>query len=230
MNTRKHVLISFTILTAGAIALAHSGDAHSEAAYSTTNDVYAGTGWKIFTQNQVYSINPNVRYVITWDSATARDKMTKTIEPAIKQLRALGIDVYNTTQVETVASTACAPGGHIVIGMKYRPAGKVATSTGAPCFNASTHALWSGKVWMDSEYKQLGGTYSLSDKIWKSAVPHEVGHAFGLDHPAGTTKNSAGDTPVMTSPNGGFASSSKFGQYTSYDLNGFKALLANYDG
>lgn len=229
MNRNTYVLGAFSVLVAGAFIVAAADDAHSESAYTTANDVYSGTGWKIFTSNGVYSLNPGGRYVITWDTAAARDKMSKTLEPALAQLRTTGLDIFITTFVEKVGATSCAPSGHIVIGMKYRPAGKANTSLGAPCYNTATHSMSSGKVWMDSEYKQLGGSVNLSDKIWKGAVPHEVGHALGLDHPA-ATKNSTGDTPVMTSPNGGFKSTTKYSLYTSWDLAGFRQLMENYDG
>jgi hypothetical protein len=228
MNRNTYVLGAFSLLVAGAVVFSAADNAHSESAYSTADDIYSGTGWKIFTSNGVLSLNPHTRYVITWDSAAARDKMSKTLEPSLAQLRGIGIDIFNTTLVEKVGATSCAPTGHVVVGMKYRPAGKASTSLGSPCYSTATHAQSSGKVWIDSEYKQLGGTVSLSDRIWKSAVPHEVGHALGLDHPA-ATKNSAGDSPVMSSPNGGFKASASYSKYTAWDLAGFRQLLENYD-
>lgn len=220
-------------LAATAISITAVSNASSTSTYTTADDVYKGNGWKIFTSEKVLSLDPSQTYVVTYASTTARTKLQPLLEKSIAQLQALGIKIYNTTEIETIATTSCAPKNHIVMGTKYRPAGstKGGVSIGDPCYNTTNMSMWSGKVWMDSEYKQLGGTWSLSDRAWKNGVVHEFGHALGLDHaPAVSPKPTNGDTPIMTAPNGGFASSSKYGTFTSWDLAGLKQLKENFEG
>lgn len=217
-------------LAATAISITAIGSANGEASYTAADDIYKGTGWAAQTKYGVYSIDPNETYVITYGSTTARTKLQPMMEKTVAQLRSLGFNIFNTTSVEPV-STGCQTRNHIILTLKYRPAGTAGYSKAAPCYTVSDHSLFSGKVWINSEYKQLGGTWSLSDKLWKNVFPHEFGHAFGLDHsPTPIPKNSAGDTPTMTSPNGGPNVSSKYGTFTSWDLAGLKQLKENYDG
>lgn len=220
MKTRTAIIASGIAVAVTATVLAYADDADA------TTTTLSGTGWRAFTENHVESINPNLTYLITYNDTGARTKMGATGERIAAQLRGLGLKVYNTTTVEKIP-TGCPAQGHIIIGMKYRPAGLIATSTGKPCYNTANNSLWSGVVWMDSEYKQLGGKYVLSTKIWKDAVHHEVGHAFGLGHPA-KIKDSKGNTPVMTSPNGGLNNTSTTGSYTAWDLAGFRQMMENY--
>lgn len=218
-------------LAAGAITITAISSANGEASYTTADDIYKGTGWAAQTKYGVYSIDPSQTYVITYASTTARTKLSPMLEKTVTQLRSLGFNVFNTTTVEPLSETACQPRNHITITLKYRPMGTAGTSQGRPCSSTSDHSLYSGKVWIDSEYKQLGGSWSLSDKLWKNVFPHEFGHAFGLDHaPTPAQKNAAGDTPTMTSPNGGPNTSSKYGTFTSWDLAGLKQLKENHDG
>jgi len=229
---KKITIAAALLAVATTVVIANADDARSTESYSTVDDVYSGTGWKIFTSEKVLSIDPSQTYVVTYASTSARSKLQPMLEKSITQLQALGIKIYNTTQIETIATTSCAPKNHIVMGTKYRPAGstKGGVSIGDPCYNTTNMSMWSGKVWMDSEYKQLGGTWSLSDKAWKNGVVHEFGHALGLDHaPAVSPKPTNGDTPIMTAPNGGFNTTSKYGQLTSWDIAGFKQLKENFD-
>jgi hypothetical protein len=215
-------------LTAAAISVTAITSATGESQYTTVGDVYKGTGWQINTGEGIFSLDPSQTYLVTYASTTARTKMQSTLEKSVQQLQSLGLKIFNTTEVETVASTACPSRYHIVVGSKYRPAGKVGISLAQTCHLSTNHALASGKVWMDSEYTQLGGTYKLTDRQWKNGIIHEFGHALGLAH-APAAKNTAGDTPAMTAPNGGFVSSSKYGTYTSWDVAGFQNLMENFD-
>lgn len=218
-------------LTAAVITVGVVTSASGESAYTTADDIYKGTGWAAQTKYGVYSIDPNETYVITYGSTTARTKLQPMMEKVVTQLQGLGLKVYNTTTVEAVSATACQPRNHITITLKYRPMGTAGNSQARPCSSTSDHSLFSGKVWIDSEYKQLGGAWNLSDKLWKNVFPHEFGHAFGLDHaPAPAQKNAAGDTPTMTSPNGGPNVSSKYGTLTAWDTAGIKQLMENHDG
>lgn len=229
MDKKKVAVLAAIGVVIGAAALGKATEADGYTPYNATGDVYSGTGWKAFDAAHIYSIDTNLTYVITYDSASTRDKMASSLDTAVGQLQALGVKVYNTRSIETVAKGACAPEGHINVSKSYRPTGKAYTSTTTVCYNTISRSTRSGHIQMDSEYKQLGGTYALSDKIWKGAGPHELGHALGLGHPA-ATKNSAGDTPVMTSPNGGYKSSASYSKYTSWDLAGFRQMVANFDG
>lgn len=230
MNRNTYVLGAFSVLVASAIAVTAVDEAHADVAYTTANDVYTGTGWKIFTAANVFSINRNQTMVITYDSTAARTKLSPMVGKMVAQLRGQRLRIFNSTLVETTGA-GCPAKGHFTLGIKYRPSGadKGGSSRGLPCYNTVDHSLFSGRVWFDSEYKQLGGTWSLSDKLWKNCIPHEFGHAIGLDHPSGAAHDAAGDTPTMTAPNGGWADSSKWGTYTPYDLAGIKALIGNYD-
>lgn len=233
MNTQKAIrntAIGSILAVVAVSAIAITNDADGSTGADTTNDIYKGTGWQINSGAGVYSIDRNQTYVVTYDSTTARTKLQPTLEKATAQLRGIGIKIFNTTAIETVATTSCPPRNHIVMGVKYRPAGstKKGISLGQTCFNSANHSLASGKVWMDSEYTQLGGTYKLTDRQWKNGVVHEFGHALGLAH-APTAKNSAGDTPVLTAPNGGYVTSSKYGTFTNWDVAGIKQMIANFD-
>lgn len=234
MNSQKIIRYAaiggvLTVATVSIMVPTYSADGVEQ--YTTADDIYKGTGWQINSGSGVYSIDRNQTYLITYASATARTKLQPTLEKVTVQLRGIGIRIFNTTAVETVATTSCPPKNHIVMGVKYRPAGstKVGISLGQTCYNSINHSLASGKVWMDSEYTQLGGTYKLTDRQWKNGVIHEFGHAIGLAH-APAAKNSAGDTPALTSPNGGFVSPSKYGTYTSWDIAGIRQMMENFDG
>lgn len=229
----KNTAVSAAILVAATtvMIIVDVDDARSEAAYSAADDVYKGAGWQINNTSGVYSIDSEQVLLVTYASTTARTKLQPTLEKVTAQLRGLGVRVFNTTAVEAVPTTSCPPRNHIVMGVKYRPAGstKVGISLGQTCFNSTNHSLASGKVWMDSEYTQLGGSYKLTDRQWKNGVVHEFGHALGLAH-APAAKNTAGDTPAMTAPNGGFNTASKYGTFTSWDISGIKQLKENFDG
>lgn len=232
MNTQKIMRYAAigSILTVAAVSIVVSAnDADGVEQYSTVDDVYKGAGWAAFTDYGVYSIDVNQTYVITYGSTTARTKLQPMVEKIATQLRGLGFKVFNTTAVETIPATGCLPKNHIAIGIKYRPTGKSGASQGLPCYNTNDHSLFSGRVWVNSEYKQLGGTWVISDKLWKNLFPHEFGHAFGLAHAPAGVKNAAGDTPAMTAPNGGFNTASKYGTFTSWDLAGLAQLKENYD-
>lgn len=150
--------------------------------------------------------------------------------------------------------TACSsvPRHTITVGLKYRPfmpGNKPGYSQAHPCSASSNKSAWGGWVWVDSEYWKPGD-WSIHPTLISNLVSHEVGHAIGLDHPnvdgsdADHTAdpyecvtNSYKDTPVMCSPNGGHARgrggtdarADKYaGKYTKWDINGLKALKANF--
>lgn len=140
----------------------------------------------------------------------------------------------------------------ITVGLKYRPfmpGNKPGYSQAFPCSASSNKSAWGGWVWVDSEYWKPGD-WAIHPTLISNLVSHEVGHSIGLDHPnvdgpdANHTAdpyecvtNGYKDRPLMCSPNGGHARgrggsdarADKYaGQYTKWDINGLKALKANF--
>jgi hypothetical protein len=200
-----------------------------ETAEASEGDVYVGNGWKVNTDDGIESIDPSRTYLVTWDSSQARDSLSQLFESSVSQLRSYGIDAHLTSTVETVPETvSCPPKNHIVVGLKHRPTDVPGMSQGLACYAMSDRSVFSSKIWINSEYKQLGGSWYMSDKVWKNTTAHELGHAFGLDHPnTPVPTNSYGDTPVMTQPNGGYDGGGK-GKFTGWDKAGLLQLVANH--
>ncbi|MFJ8677263.1 hypothetical protein [Streptomyces sp. NPDC093589] len=198
--------------------------------------VFSGTGWRAATISAVYAIDPNQQFTITFPSQALKDRYTPYLTAALAQLNTAGVKVA-IGGIEAINYAVVPPQGHIQFNEVYRPMGTPGYSQGLPCWNTATNRVWGGFVLIDSEY--WDGSWTISETKKKNVIPHELCHALGLDHCNSdmnndgviatfeTVKDSAGVSPLMTSPNGGYQDS-RAGTLTPYDLNGIKALVANH--
>lgn len=200
---------------------------------------YSGTGWRAWTSNGIYSINPEP-YVIVFATTTARSKMTPYLTGPAAQITAVtGVKVTVSTTIDTTASTSCPARHRIVIHYSYRPIGTAGMSQARACHSKADGSAWGGHVLMNSEHWLAGSKYN--DLYRKNFVSHELGHIFGLAHPNydrdrdgrvenyECVKNSAGWTPVMCSPNGGIRTTTSAGKYTTeFDVPGLKQMARNW--
>ncbi|BCK74057.1 hypothetical protein Srufu_080100 (plasmid) [Streptomyces libani subsp. rufus] len=202
---------------------------------TSNGPVYCGTGWRITSQFRTYCLSPSQQYTITFPTQEQHDRYIPFLTAAVDQLTGIGLNIA-FGGVETFDYSVTPPRGHIQYGDVYRPLGTAGTSQGLPCYNRTDNSVWGGYARIDSEY--WDGTWYLEDTTRKNLLIHELGHTLGLDHPNsdmnsdGTidrfevVKDPTGVSPTMTSPNGGYKDS-RAGTYTTYDMNGFKRLLAN---
>ncbi|MFF9787145.1 hypothetical protein [Streptomyces nigrescens] len=198
--------------------------------------VMVGTGWRIATMCSVYCLSPSQQYTIHFPSQQLKDRYAPYLATALSQLTTAGVKMALGDTFETPDYTTVPPRGHIQWAEAYRPIGTPGYSQGLPCYNTSNNSVWGGYVRIDSEY--WDGTWSITTVKLKNTLVHEMLHTLGLDHCNSdmnndgvvasyeTVKDTAGVTPIMTSPNGGYQDS-RAGQLTPYDLNGIKQLLAN---
>ncbi|MGW7636137.1 hypothetical protein [Streptomyces decoyicus] len=197
--------------------------------------VMVGTGWRITTQCNVYCLSPSQQYTVTFSTQALKDRYVPYLTAAVAQLVAAGVHIV-IGGIETPDYNTVPPLGHIQYGEAYRPIGTPGYSQGLPCWNTGDNSVWGGYVLIDSEY--WDGTWTLTEVKRKNILVHELVHALGLDHPNSdmnndgvvasyeVVKDTAGVTPLMTSPNGGYQDS-RAGTLTPYDLAGIKQLLAN---
>lgn len=222
------------LVLAGALTYAERADA------AESGRITEGTGWKAETSDGITALDPSRTYVITFTDEASRKKLAAGFETAVKQLQELNLKIFITTTVETVPEGKCPPKDHFVVGRKYRPLGKGGFSQAQPCYSLDNHSAFSARIWIDSEYKQLGGAWSIADTIYRNTYTHELGHALGLDHANQdvngdgkvadyeAVETSYGNTPVMTSPNGGYTSKANNAKFGYRDLQGLTQLVNNF--
>ncbi|MEU7435659.1 hypothetical protein AB0B07_33200 [Streptomyces sioyaensis] len=201
----------------------------------TNGPVMVGTGWRITSQFRTYCLSPSRPYVITFPTQALKDRYVPYLTTAVSQLVTAGVNL-TIGGIETPDYSTVPPQGHIQYGEAYRPVGTAGYSQGLPCYDTADNSVWGGYVLIDTEY--WDGTWSITTVKLKNTLVHELLHTLGLDHCNSdmnndgvvasyeTVKDTAGVTPIMTSPNGGYQDS-RAGQLTPYDLNGIRQLLAN---
>ncbi|MEU8682895.1 hypothetical protein [Streptomyces sp. NPDC048611] len=197
--------------------------------------VFTGTGWRITSQFRTYCLSPSQQYTITFPTQALKDRYTPYLTAAVAQLVTAGVNIV-IGGVETPDYATVPPRGHIQYGEAYRPVGTAGYSQGLPCYNTADNSVWGGYVLIDTEY--WDGTWTITTVKLKNTLVHELLHTLGLDHCNSdmnndgmvgsyeTVKDTAGVTPLMTSPNGGYQDS-RAGSLTPYDLNGIKQLITN---
>jgi hypothetical protein len=88
-------------------------------------------------------------------------------------------------------------------------------------------------IWVTPEYWSTSHWFSTNPTVntvrINAVVPHEIGHAIGLDHPASFTVPTGRAVPLMVPTVGGYQSieNSSKNPYTAYDITGINALVAN---
>lgn len=226
-------MLKRTLTAAAAIAAALALTVtQARAAEITTS----GTGWKINTGEKVKALAPSRTNTIVFSSTAIKNWYAPYLSRSLTQLRAEGVKVA-VGGVMAMSTAACPPRGTIYFTEAYRPlAGRPGYSRAGSCVD-SQGVHYSGIVWMDSEYRS--GTWKLGAALSHNLPPHELLHAFGLDHPNydkdrdGTVEayecvaTSYGNKPLMCSPNGGYQTTANRGKLVGYDINGVRALLRN---
>ena len=205
---------------------------------------YHGTGWKALTSHGIYSINPNP-YTIVFADSTARSRLTPYLTgPAAQITATTGVQVTVSTTLDATPVGTCPAWRRIVVHYSYRPTGTPGMSTADPCVSTADQSAWGGHLRINSEY-WAAGWYSTDpaqqEIMRKNVITHELGHIFGLAHPNTDrdgdgkveayecVKNSAGWTPTLCSPNGGYRTTSSAGRFvTEFDVAGLKQLARNW--
>ncbi|MFK8851189.1 hypothetical protein [Streptomyces sp. Ac-502] len=206
------------------------------AALTSITPQYAGTGWRIADRLGVRSIHPTQPYVVTFPSEELRARYTPYLSAAVAQLQQLGVHI-TLGGIETPDLTRCPPRGHIQYTEAYQPLGKPGYSQGLPCYDTVDHSAWGGWVRIDSEY--WDGSWYITEQGRFHVFVHEMLHALGLDHPNTDlngdgavaayecVQDSAGVTPLMCSPNGGYRDDVRAGLLTPFDAAGIRQALKN---
>ncbi|MFH9426433.1 hypothetical protein [Streptomyces sp. NPDC017529] len=210
--------------------------AAARAAALATVPQYAGPGWRIAKRLGVRSISPTQQYVVTFPSEELQARYTPYLTRAVTQLQQLGVRI-TLGGLETPDYAKCPPRGHIQYTEAYQPLGRAGYSQGLPCYNTIDHSAWGGWVRITSEY--WDGSWYITEQGRFHVFVHEMLHALGLDHPNvdlngdGTVadyecvKDSAGLTPLMCSPNGGYRDDTRAGLLTPFDVAGIRNALRN---
>lgn len=235
----------FRILAAATVAVAALAVLAAPAQSATTEPVYSGTGWKALTSHGIYSIAPDP-YTIVFANVEARAVLKPYFTNTATKITAItGVPVVVTDIIDTTPVGSCPSRHRIIAHYEHQPLGQPGYSQARPCYSIADGSAWGGHVRMDSEYWTVpdwfGPDPALNEALRKSAVSHETGHIFGLDHPNydrdkdGTIEayecvtNSKGWRPLMCSPNGGDRSSSGTGAYvTEFDAKGLTQMADNY--
>ncbi|MFI6032966.1 hypothetical protein ACIBBD_02050 [Streptomyces sp. NPDC051315] len=207
--------------------------------------VYSGRGWKIWTSQGIYSLNPDP-YEIVFADTTARSKIKPYLaKPAAQVTSITGVQIKVTDTIDVTPADACPPRHRIVVHYSYQPIGVKGMSQARACYEIANGSAWGGHMLMDSEYWSSCCWFSTdpvrNDAYRANAVSHELGHVLGLDHPNydkdgdGTVESyecvttATGTRPLLCSPNGGYYNATDAGKFTPpFDEPGLKQLIANW--
>ena len=104
------------VLTAAALIVAMAAPAES-----ATSPVYSGRGWQIWTEQGIYSLNPDP-YEIVWADATARSKLKPYLgKPAAQVTAVTGVQITVTDTIDLTPADLCPSRHRIVVHYGYRP-------------------------------------------------------------------------------------------------------------
>lgn len=238
--------IRLLALATGVALVAGAGFA-PEARAASTAPVYSGAGWRIWTENQIHSLD-SAPYTFTFASTAARTKLTPYIKAAASQLATItGVTFIVSTTVEAPPTAGCPAWHHLIVGLKYRPSGIRGESITATCTTTnpgqpSNYAAWGGTAMIDTEWfysHWFTADATLNSVRIKNGITHETGHLVGLDHPNKDLNKDGkvtltecqrtvhGYLPVMCGSAGGYTFKSGGGKFTSRDIPGLQQLVKN---
>lgn len=153
---------------------------------------------------------------------TTRHYMTL-MEPELEARSGVDVKVTSTLKRTTDGCPGMTSTGYHIIVVQYDPAEDRSHTFSCSVGGArqSARVVFSGITWVN-------GRRSGSSKIYRrNLVGHEMGHAFGLAHPAIPCDQSGTDPLMCGEKWGGYGTLDKAHKFTPYDIAGFKALVAN---
>jgi hypothetical protein len=216
----------------------------------TTGPVLSGTGWKTETVDfgggnvcPIDSLVHNQTYTITFTDAASRTQLDPYALNAARQLNTLpsitgaGIHFAVTTVLSPLAEPAGAqyPSAsalpfHISLSLRKSPQSGMSWTT--PGVLDCQYA-YGADIWITPEYWTTDHWFSTNATVntvrTLAVVPHEIGHAMGLDHPAAFTVPAGRAVPLMVPEVGGYQSitNGTKNPYTGYDQAGISNLVSN---
>ncbi|WP_329215255.1 M12 family metallo-peptidase [Streptomyces sp. NBC_01485] len=214
-------------------------------AESATGPVYAGRGWKVWTDNGIYSLNPDP-YTIVFADTAARTKLKPyLLKPAAQASTVTGVQITVTDLIDTTPAGTCPARHQIIVSYSYRPTGEAGMSQARACHQIDDGSAWGGHMLIDSEYWTSPNWFSTdavkNDAYRWNVITHELGHSLGLAHATedlngdGTVKRgecvatATGTKPIMCDPQGGYLNPTDAGRFTPpFDEPGLRQLAANW--
>lgn len=251
MHAARARLPLLAALLAAALLLLTAGPARAGAPARATAPTLSGTGWQIWADAQIHSLDTQDPYLVTFADTTSRTRLTPyatAVAAQLHEVTGLTFTVTSTTEAPPAVGS-CPTEHHLILGVTYRPTGAKGISRTFPCYTnrpgqPDDHAVWGGWTWIDSEYwtaDWFSTNSTLNTARIKNAVTHELGHLVGLAHPNtdvdkdGTVedyecvKTTKGYLPVMCAPGlGGYTTAGGGGLFTSRDTPGLTQLVNNY--
>lgn len=246
MHAARARLAAIPVILAALLLMLSSGQARA------ATPVYSGTGWRIWTDAGIHSLDTQGPYYFTFADTASRTRLTPYATAVATQLtQVTGLTFVVTTTIESPPAVGSCPAEHhLILGVKYRPVGSMGMSHTWECYTdrpgqPDDRSVWGGWTWIDSEYWSSSSWFSSNSTVntaqVKNAVTHEIGHLVGLAHPNTDlngngivedyecVKTVSGYLPVMCAPGlGGYTTATSGGRFTSRDTPGLQQLVANY--
>jgi hypothetical protein len=217
---------------------------------AVTPKVLSGTGWKTETVDfgggsvcPIDSLKHGATYTITFTDAASRTRLDPYALNAARQLNTLpsvvaaGVHFAVTTILAPLAEPAGAqyPAAspapyHISLSLRQSPQSGMSWTT--PGVEACQYA-YGADIWITPEYWSSTHWFSTNATVntvrTLAVVPHEIGHAMGLDHPAAFSVPAGRAVPLMVPEVGGYQSITNGTKtpYTAYDIGGINQLVKN---